>query len=43
MLGLIVWCIIIIVIACCIMPWWFLPTMIIAGVLWALIDPKRML
>lgn len=29
MLGLIVWCIIIIVIAVCLLPWWFLPSMIV--------------
>jgi len=33
MLGLIVWCILIIVIACCILPWWFLPTVIVFSVL----------
>ena len=29
MLGLIVWCILIIIIAVCILPWWFLPGLII--------------
>lgn len=41
MLGLIVWCIIIIVIGACIMPWWALPTLFLAGVVWCLLDNKK--
>lgn len=41
MLGLIVWCIIIIVIGACILPWWALPTFFLAGVIWCLLDHKK--
>lgn len=41
MLGVIVWCILLIIIAACIMPWWWLPVCIIAGVLSAMMNPKK--
>lgn len=40
MLGLIVWCIIIIVIGACLLPWWVLPTFILAGVVFSFLDDK---
>lgn len=32
MFGLIIWCILLIVLAVCIMPWWFLPVVIIYAI-----------
>lgn len=40
MLGLIVWCIIIIIIAWCLLPWWVMPTFLILGFLWSLMNKK---
>lgn len=38
MLGLIVWALLIIWIAACILPWWFLPAVFVAGLVWSFID-----
>ncbi len=38
MLGLIVWAILIIWIAACILPWWFLPAVVVVGIVWSFID-----
>lgn len=34
MAGIIIWCILLIVIAACLLPWWFIPSCIVAGALY---------
>lgn len=41
MLGCIVWCIIFIFIGACILPWWFLPTVFIVGIIYSLLDKNK--
>lgn len=39
--AIIVFCLLIIFIAACIMPWWFIPAMILGGILFFLVSPKK--
>lgn len=41
MLGLIVWGIILIFIAACLLPWWFIPSVVIAGFAWGIINSNK--